>query len=237
MKLLLFILLLLPALCFGQGTTIKGSQLRDGTVTFAKLDTTGFPFVKTNKSTMQSGYFNINSGYMNSLYFPSSGLVNATTQLYLNGGDNALINGGAGGITLQTTGDIIADPAGGVYLKNIITTDPGSGQATVLLGKIVTGIDGVTPYWEILVDGALRYIPVYTMAESLQQINILASGTGSTAIDVTLPYTPAWAMVGAKNLPAANIAYWEIITNGVRVYYTVAPASGSNNLSYWINYK
>lgn len=148
----LFVLAMIPFACTAQGTTIHGRQLRDGTVPFAKLDTAGFPFVKINKSTMQGGYFNINSGYLNALYFPSNGVIGVSGQMAFGAGEIQMYSG-AGDLSLTATGD--------VRIKNIITDDPAGGQAAVLMGQIKTGSDS-QPYWEVKVGATVYYIPVLT---------------------------------------------------------------------------
>lgn len=67
---------------------------------------------------------------------------------------------------------------------------------------------------------------------------VTGSGNGSsTAISITLPTSATWAMVGAGNAAAAGITYWTVSGTTLTINYAVAPASGTNNLSYFISYK
>ncbi len=68
--------------------------------------------------------------------------------------------------------------------------------------------------------------------------NLTGSGNGvSTAIAVTLPASSTNVMVGAANAAASGITYWTVSGTTLTINYTAPPASGTNNLSYWIEYK
>jgi hypothetical protein len=158
MKKLLFLLLLVPVIASAQPTQINGNQIRNGTVTPEKLSQ---GYVRKDNSTQETGYLNIQYGYFNAVYFQSSGTVNASTQLVIAGGDNIVMYSGASDISIQSAGDINLAAAGNVRVNNLRTDDPGSGPATVLLGRIVTGSDSKL-YWEIASDGTVVYVPVLT---------------------------------------------------------------------------
>lgn len=118
-------------------------------------------YVRTNNPTQQTGYFNIHTGYFTALYSQASGVVNATSQLLLASGNNTVITSGSGNITMQSAADIDIQATGVVNITNVRTEDPGNGQATILMGRIVTGSDTL-PYWEVSSNGTVVYIPVLT---------------------------------------------------------------------------
>lgn len=131
---------------------VDGFEIYNGEEWISLPDASGF--VRTDNPTMQTGYFNIQSGYLDSLYFPTNGVVNANVQLNVVAGDNMNITAGVGDINIQ--------PAGDVVLKNIVTTQPTvNGPGTVLMGKLRIGSD-MNYYWEVDVDGVTFYIPTIT---------------------------------------------------------------------------
>lgn len=72
--------------------------------------------------------------------------------------------------------------------------------------------------------------------------NYTASGNGS-ATTIVIPHgltgvsSTSAVQVGARNAASAGISYWTSDATNINIVYTVAPASGTNNLSYTISIK
>lgn len=152
--------------------------------------------------------------------------------------DGAVINTGGGvtgGLSIgTTTGDLRFYVGGVIDEKMVIDGTTGYVSIASLKTSGSAPTEGATPKM-VTVDAngqfSFRDTPPV-------QTTLNGSGDGvSTSIAIELPTSSTWVMIGAKNAAAAGITYWTLSGTTVTIHYSVAPASGTNNLDYWVNFK
>lgn len=130
--------------------------------------------------------------------------------------------------------DMTVDTAGKISLYG--NSAPTNGQ--ILIGNSSNGtFEKAAPTNSSTVTWTLGAGTI-TANTVLQQITGTASGDGvATSFNITLPASATWAMVGAKSNDAGGIWNWTVSGTTLTIRHSTPPASGTNNLEYWIEYK
>lgn len=163
---------------------------------------------------------------------------NTSFQFQVTNTRNSSSSGNAS-MRLQVGGANAGDPYVSYSISGVDTWVTGvDNSASDIWGLWRNTTPGTNPLFTVTTAGNTTITGSVTATNSTTPTTGTASGNGSaTQIDITLPVTPTWVSVQAGSAAAAGITYATPITNGVRIFYTVAPATGTNNLTYYILYR
>lgn len=163
---------------------------------------------------------------------------NTSFQFQVTNTRNSSSSGNAS-MRLQVGGANAGDPYVSYSISGVDTWVTGvDNSASDIWGLWRNTTPGTNPLFTVTTAGNATVTGSVTATNSTTPTTGTASGNGSaTQIDITLPVTPTFVVVQAGSAAAAGITYATPITNGVRIFYTVAPATGTNNLTYYILYR